>query len=83
MQIRVIEIIGPIGLVFCVINTLMIMMIKSLNEPPSDILLFISLQTALKIVLYFATISTASITQSIMEFIPSQPPLLIISMIFA
>jgi hypothetical protein len=69
VQVKVIEIIGPVGLVFCLVNILMILMIKSLNEPPSDILLFISVLTAVKIVLYFATLSRTAVTKSIMTFI--------------
>lgn len=74
VQVRVIEVIGPIGLVFCGINILMILVIKSLNEPPSDILLFISVLTVLKIAIYFATISIISIIQSTTAFTPSPDP---------
>lgn len=63
-QITVIEVLGPIGLVFCLANMLMILLIRSLNEPPSDILFFISLLTAIKICIYYATIGTNILTQS-------------------
>lgn len=35
----------------------MITLIKPLKEPPSDILMFVSLLTLIKILIYFATIS--------------------------
>lgn len=73
--------VGSLSLAVAVFNIIVLMKVRALKEPPSDILIMLSIYSITRTVLIDATLSSSHFTQSMM--ISTLDPLQQLSMTFA